>query len=225
MRSRLIPANEYVRLRWRNGAGWTRRIHAARGVDHAVDAGAGSETDADTDTNWDWRLSIAEIEQAAGFSHFPGNERELVLLHGNGLRLRFDDGEQRLLPPPHGRCRFHGERTVAGEPVDGVVHVFNLLWRPEAVSARLWHRPLVGPMLLFIDPGSAWAVHQVAGDARIDGDAALPALAGGDTALLHAGASRARYVIEGGGEVLLVRIEPRQQVAVGAGIDTPDAGI
>ena len=26
-RSRVIPANEYRRIRWRNGQGWTREIH------------------------------------------------------------------------------------------------------------------------------------------------------------------------------------------------------
>src|SRR3546814_1773315 len=86
--SRVIAANEYRRERWRNGLGWTREIHA-----HRPDPGG----------DWTWRLSIAEIERDAPFSAFPGVDRELVLLHGNGLRLRFDDGESHLLGPPHGR--------------------------------------------------------------------------------------------------------------------------
>ena len=44
--SRVIPANEYRRERWRNGLGWTREIHAS------MPASGGA---------WDWRLSIAEI--------------------------------------------------------------------------------------------------------------------------------------------------------------------
>src|SRR3546814_1791648 len=71
--SRVIAANEYRRERWRNGLGWTREIHA-----HRPDPGS----------DWAWRLSIAEIERDAPFSAFPGVDRELVLLHGNGLRLR-----------------------------------------------------------------------------------------------------------------------------------------
>ncbi len=199
MRPHCIPANEYQRVRWRNGAGWTREIlqSASRGV-------AGE----DPALAWDWRLSIAEIEHATDFSRFPGVERELVLLRGNGLLLRFDDGQQRVLQPPHGRCQFRGEGVLTGEPVDGPVHAFNLMWRREAVSARLWHRPLVGPMLVFVDPGSCWAVYLVAGGARIAGDTAVPPLAGGDTAVLPAGEGRARYLIEGGGELLLVRVEP-----------------
>ncbi|CAN5610845.1 HutD family protein [soil metagenome] len=199
MRPQRIPANEYRRVRWRNGAGWTREIlqSSVRGV--AAD---------DPAVAWDWRLSIAEIEKPTGFSRFPGVERELVLLRGNGLLLHLDDGEDRVLPPPHGRCRLAGEDGTTGAPVDGPVHVFNLMWRREAVSARLWHRPLVGSMLVFVDPGSCWAAYLLAGEARIAGDAAVPPLAGGDTAVLTAAVGRARYLIEGGGELLLVQVEP-----------------
>ena len=55
----------------------------------------------------------------------------LVLLSGNGLRLRFDDGAAHLLQPPHERLRFEGERAVGGELVDGTTHDFNLMWRRE----------------------------------------------------------------------------------------------
>ena len=110
--SRIIPANEYRRERWRNGLGWTREI--ARVPDAGV---------------WNWRLSIAEIEQDAAFSEFPGIDRELVLLRGNGLRLRFNEGRVVELAPPHGRHRFAGEDAATGELVDGATHDFNLMWR------------------------------------------------------------------------------------------------
>jgi environmental stress-induced protein Ves len=189
--SRVIPANEYRRERWRNGAGWTREIHAEP-------AGA----------DWYWRLSIAEIEQDAPFSAFPGIERELVLLAGNGLRLRFDDGEVCELLPPHARRRFAGERGVAGELLDGPTQDFNLMWRRDAIDAQLWHRPLVGPMVIFADPGTCWVVHLLAGQARFDDDSRLPPLEAGDTALLRSGDARQRHVLDGGGEALLIRLRP-----------------
>jgi environmental stress-induced protein Ves len=190
--SHVIPANEYRRERWKNGAGWTREIHA-----HP----------ATTSTQgWDWRLSIAEIEQDAPFSTFPGIDRELVLLSGNGLRLRFDDGEVQELQPPHDRLRFAGERGVTGELVDGPTQDFNLMWRRDAIDAQLWHRPLVGPMVVFAEPGEAWALHLIAGQARFADDSALPDLAAGDTALLQAGNARLRHVIDGGGELLVARL-------------------
>lgn len=200
MRSRVIPANEYVRTRWRNAAGWTREIHAQPAT---VRNAGGTST-----TGWDWRLSIAEIEHAATFSRYEGVERELVLLSGNGLQLRFGDGSQQQLLPPHDRCRFSGEAELEGEPVDRVVHVFNLMWRRDAIEAQLWHRPLVGPMVVFADPGSTWVVHLIAGQARFADDSALPDLSASDTALLQTGRTRLRHIIEGAGEALMIRLQP-----------------
>lgn len=194
-RTRVIAANEYRRERWKNGLGWTREIcrYPATGA-------------------WDWRVSIAEIEQDAAFSAFAGVDRELVLLSGNGLRLRFDDGRVRELLPPHAAARFAGEEAVVGELVDGRTIDFNLMWRRNAVDAQLWHRPLVGTMVLFVDPGETWAVHLMAGQARFAGGSDAPPLHAGDTALLNAPHSRGRAVLDGGGEALLARIRPVEGV-------------
>ncbi len=195
----VIPSNEYRRERWRNGLGWTREI-LRRSL-----GGVNLESDAE---HWDWRLSIAEIERDAAFSTFEGVDRELVLLSGNGVRLRFVDGEVHELLPPHERLRFAGERALTGELVDGPTHDFNLMWRRDRVQASLWHRPLVGPMVIFAEPGTAWAVYLMAGQATFCDESGLPPLAAGDTAVLQAGQSRLRHVLDGGGEALLIRIEP-----------------
>jgi len=208
MGSRVIPSTEYRRTRWRNGLGWTREIATGRLPD-SVPQVPGSIADAD----WDWRLSIAEIDADVRFSEFPGIDRELVLLSGNGLRLRFDDGEARLLVPPYGRSRFAGERGLRGELLDGPSRDFNLMWRRERIAAQLLHRPLVGPMVLFVEPHGTWAVHLLAGQARFADDSGLPALAAADTAILQAGATRLRHVIDGGGDVLLLRMDPATDTA------------
>ena len=184
----VIPAQDYRRLRWRNGGGWTREIHAEGGE------------------HWSWRLSIAELEGRAPFSRFPGVERELVLLDGEGLQLDFDDGQVHTLMPPHQRLRFAGERGLHGAPLAGAVQCFNLMWRRGAVEAASWHRPLAGTMVVFVDPGSTWALHLLAGRVRFEGGI-LPELATGDTALLRAGRARTRYALDGGGEALLLRLD------------------
>ena len=191
-RSRVIPANEYQRVRWKNGLGWTREIVRVPDVD-----------------DWDWRLSIAEIERDADFSTFPGIDRELVLLSGNGLRIVFDDGESHTLLPPHGQLRFAGERGARGELVVGTTHDFNLMWRRDRLDAQLWRRPLVGPMLLFAEPGTTWAVHLLSGRAEFADGSDLPLLEAGDSAVLEAGGDRMRHVLEGGGELLLAKLQRR----------------
>ncbi|MCW0390625.1 Protein Ves [Xanthomonas sacchari] len=188
--ARVIPANEYRRERWRNGLGWTREILRL--------PAAGDD--------WVLRLSIAEIEQDAAFSAFPGIDRELVLLRGNGVRLRFDDGEEQVLQDPCARLRFAGERPLRGELLDGPTHDFNLMWRRDRLRTQLLHRPLVGPMLFFAEPAVAWAVHLLAGQAQFDAASGLPPLAAGDSAWLAADARR-RFALSGGGEVLAMRIE------------------
>ncbi len=188
--SRIIPANEYRRERWKNGLGWTREIVRV------------PDNDA-----WDWRLSIAEIERDAAFSPFPGIDRELVLLRGNGLRLRFDEGRAIDLMPPHDRVRFAGEDAVVGELIDGTTHDFNLMWRRGRVRTELLHRPLVGPMLFFTEPGVHWVIHLIAGQAAFDTASGLGSLWSGDTAVLVPGEARKRYAIQGGGELLAIRIE------------------
>jgi uncharacterized protein len=193
----LIPAHEYRRERWRNGFGWTREILRS--------PSAGT----DTDDAWDWRMSIAEIEQDGPFSIFPGVERELILLHGNGLRLRFDDDEVHAIEPPHGRLRFAGERIAFGELLDGPTHDFNLMWRRDRIDAELWHRPLVGLMVLFVEPGEQWAVHVLSGHAQASDAAARTTAAMGDTLLFSATQTRARFALDGGGEVLVIRLRTR----------------
>ncbi len=195
--TRVIAAVDYRRERWKNDAGWTRQIHA--------------EPRADGGPGWDWRLSIAEIEQDAPFSAFPGTDRELVLLEGNGLRLCFADGEARLLLPPHDRHRFAGERALRGELVDGPTRDFNLMWRRDAIEAQAWHRPLVGSMAIFVSPGETWGLYLMAGNAAFSADSGLPAMAAGDTALLSAPEGRRRFLVDGAGEALLLRFSPKLQ--------------
>lgn len=190
-RSRVIPAVDYRRSRWANGAGWTREIHAEP-------AGEG----------WDWRMSIAEVGTRASFSCFPGVDREIVLLAGEGMRLEFEDGEVVRLEPPFGRHRFAGERALVGDPVGGPTQDFNLMWRRDRIAADLWRRPLVGAMVVFAEPGQTWAIHVLAGGARFADGSGLPPLAMGDTALLSAGGERLRHVLDGGGEALLMRLAP-----------------
>ncbi len=195
--TRVIPAYDYRRERWRNGLGWTREILRVPA----------------TGDDWLLRLSIAEIEQDAAFSAFPGVERELVLLRGEGLRLRFADGRCHVLMPPHDRLRFAGEDEVGGELVDGVTHDFNLMWRRDALEAELLHRPLVGSMFFFAEPDTAWAIHLLSGQAEFEGEPALQPLEAGDSAWLGAG-ERRRYALRGGGELLAARVrtagaEPR----------------
>jgi environmental stress-induced protein Ves len=191
MKVRHLPANEYRRERWKNGLGWTREI-----VRHPE----GSD-------NWHWRISIAEVDKDGPFSAFPGCDRELVLLSGEGMRLIFEDGESVVLNPPHDRHRFGGERVLKAELIDGPTHDFNAIWRRDAVQSLVLHRPLVGAMVFFAESGVRWLVYLLKGQAFFK-DQPLPLrMEQGDSAVIEPGESGARVILDGGGEVLLVKFQ------------------
>lgn len=183
----LLPALSHRRERWKNGAGWTREIlrHPAEG-------------------DWDWRVSVAEVGSDGPFSTFPGCEREIVLLAGQGMHLDFDEGGSCLLAPPHGRLRFAGERPVSARLVEGPTIDFNLIWKRDAIDAQLLHRPIVGAMLFFGEPGVTWLLYVLAGQVRTP----IGALDAGDAARLRPEFGQ-RLVIEGGGELLLAKLRIR----------------
>ena len=194
---RLFPAHEYRRERWRNGAGWTREILTLSDGGEHPSGGDG----------WELRLSIAEIEAPAAYSCFPGMCREQVLLTGSGLQLQFGDGQQASLEPPHQRLRFPGDRKVSAAPVDGRVEVFNAIWRPSRLEVAVMHRPLVGSLFCFADVTTSWVLYLLGGQARVTGDGVAGGVLGnGDSAWL-ASAGRCRFAVEGGGELLLLRLD------------------
>jgi uncharacterized protein len=191
MNLHLIPANEYRRERWKNGLGWTREI--LRWPEDAMD--------------WDWRVSIAEVDKPGPFSRFAGCDRELVLLAGEGMRLVFDDDGAVDLMPPYGRHRFSGERDLCAELIAGPTQDFNLIWKRDRVTATLLHRPLVGPMVFFSEPGVRWIVHVLGGQAAFKDQARPARLERGDTAYIEpSGGSGHRLILDGGGELLLIKL-------------------
>ncbi len=178
-------------MRWKNNLGWTREIFRSPDND-----------------DYDWRVSIAEIDHDCAFSAFPGHDRVLVLLEGNGMRLRFSGGELIELSPPRDRIRFRGEDELNCELLDGPTRDFNLIWKRDRVKADVLHRPLVGPMVFFAEPRVQWLIHLIGGRARLKDRSDVAVLEQGDSLRLWAGADgSARSILDGGGELLLVRVE------------------
>jgi environmental stress-induced protein Ves len=190
----VLHAEDYQRMRWKNGAGWTSEVFRFPDAD-----------------DWGWRLSIAEVETDAPFSTFPGVDRALVLLEGNGMRLRFDDGDTRELLPSSNVLCFSGERPLVGQLVDGPSRDFNLMWKRDRVDAQLWRRQLVGAMVLFADPGEIWVVHMLSGMAHFSGSTGLGGMESGDTAILRSHGARTRFALDGAGELLLIRVVGRDE--------------
>ena len=84
---------------WKNGLGRTRElaIHPP---------GAGMD-------DFLWRVSIAEVDKAAPFSAFPGVDRVIALLDGDGFTMHLADGRTHALTTPCAPFAFAGELEVA----------------------------------------------------------------------------------------------------------------
>jgi environmental stress-induced protein Ves len=118
--------------------------------------------------------------------------------------VRTEDLEPACLEAPYALCRFDGAANTRAECVDGPCEVISLMFRPEAVQARLLARPLLGSMLFFPRAGERWLLHLASGQARVREAALSVDLAQGDSALLFG--EGGRVLLEGGGELVLVQV-------------------
>ncbi len=125
----VLDADAARPMPWRNGGGTTTEL----AIDPA-DGGLGE--------SFDWRVSIAEVRSSGPFSSFPGLRRLIALVEGEGMTLRFDDGERHKLDEVMVPFGFDGGRALSGELVAGPVRDFNLIYDPSRVRASLW--PLRG---------------------------------------------------------------------------------
>ena len=187
----LLRASDYQRVRWKNDGGWTTEI--------ARDPSAASD-------HFRWRVSIADIESDGPFSNFPGVDRDLLLLAGNGIELDIDGAPPLRLTERFQRVHFAGESNVDCRLLAGPTRDFNVMVRRDAVRAEVVARPLVGSMVIFPEDGVEWLVHAFAGDAHARSAQQEISLPAGSTLKLDFDdGERARVVIEGAGELVLVK--------------------
>ena len=79
MATTVLKAADYRRMPWKNGGGETTEITV-------VPPGASLES-------FDWRISMALVKSDGPFSVFPGIDRTLSILDGEGVRLTVDQAD------------------------------------------------------------------------------------------------------------------------------------
>ncbi|ARJ70106.1 HutD family protein [Paracoccus contaminans] len=156
---KLVRRADLVPQPWKNGGGVTREIAA-----HPP--GAGLE-------DFDWRLSMAEIASDGPFSAFPGIDRTLTVIEGDGLALDFGAGAVDL--PALRPLAFPGEAPVAARLRGGPVTDLNVMTRRAALSHAVRLLPPGAP----IPAGTAALV------ALTNGMAGGQAISLGDTLLIE----------------------------------------
>jgi environmental stress-induced protein Ves len=196
---RVLRPADYTRMPWKNGGGTTTQL---------------AVYPSDLPDTFEWRISIADIETNGPFSTFAGYDRFIALLEGVGMELRFDDTESVRLERRLQFVKFAGERRTEGVLISGKVRDFNVICKRDAVNAEVLHRPLVGPMVFFRD--ATWFIYVADGSAVAKSGDDTCTLETGASLLLHASADAQRVVLNGGGEVVLVKFATRVAMAAEA---------
>ncbi len=120
---RILRAQDYRRMRWKNGGGETTEIIV-------------SPEGASLDT-FDWRVSMAHVASDGPFSLFPGIDRTLAVLDGNGIRLRVAGTGTFDLTPASEPLAFPADAAAGAELIDGPIHDLNVMSRRGAMRHRL----------------------------------------------------------------------------------------
>lgn len=188
-----LRASDYRRVRWKNDGGWTTEI---------------ARDPRDESTDFRWRVSIADIESDGPFSIFADVDRDLVLLSGNGMNLDFAGAAPLRIGERFQHVHFRGEAAVDCKLIAGPTRDFNVMVRRGLARAEVVARPLVGSMVIFPEAGAEWLIHVHAGQAIArDKDGEIDATAG-ETIRADADPNGSRIVLEGGGELVLVKLMP-----------------
>lgn len=111
MTIRHLPASGYDARPWKNGTGTTDEICL-------LPEGANRE-------DFSLRVSRATIADPGAFSSFPGMDRVITVIEGNGLTLDF--GAQVANLAPEEPFRFDSGLTPVGAPTEGPLRVVNVM--------------------------------------------------------------------------------------------------
>jgi environmental stress-induced protein Ves len=173
---------------WLNGGGVTREVVSAR---------SGPQ-------GFDWRISIADVSEPGPFSTFPGVDRIITVVEGEGMDLVVDGVEHVL--GLHEPFHFDGASRTSCSRLAGPVRDLNVMTRSDRLSATVairnlsQTRPIAveGRQVLVLLTGSAVVV-------GADGSRA-------DLHLLDAVCPMGEHVrlVEGFGRAIVVRLEDRR---------------
>lgn len=141
MTPRVIRAAEGRRMPWKNGGGETVELLA-----HP----AGADLDA-----FDWRVSLARVATDGPFSAFPGVDRTLTILDGEGLELAVGAGPPIRLTSASAPFAFPADAASTGRLLAGPVTDLNVMTRRGRFAHEVDSLSLAGPTRVAARGGTA----------------------------------------------------------------------
>lgn len=164
----VIRRQDMATMPWKNGGGITHEVYRLNSTDPSHD--------------FDVRLSIAEVRANGPFSKFPGVDRCIVLLEGDGFELQRKDGLQARFRRPGDLFGFAGEDDFHCKLPDGSSGVmdFNVMTHRASRRASVRRHESGGVVVAGRDGGSkgfvlALQAGSVGGVAMSQGEVAVVA--------------------------------------------------
>lgn len=147
----LIRADQYTKMLWKNGAGFTLEIARSQG-----------------EGDFEWRISMADVTTSGPFSLFLNKQRIISVLDGQGMVLHVDDLPAKTLNQGD-IFAFHGESQVQSELVDGAIRDLNLIYDPAKFHAR-FQRVKGTEEQTFLSPADLIFIFNQGGETQVNVD-------------------------------------------------------
>jgi environmental stress-induced protein Ves len=120
---RILRAENYRRMRWKNGGGETAEIAV-------YPEGAGLD-------DFGWRVSMAKVEAGGPFSAFPGVDRTLSILEGEGIVLDIEGRQPVTLTAASAPYNFPADAATNAELLGGPIIDLNVMTRRGRYAHRV----------------------------------------------------------------------------------------
>ncbi|MFQ0816027.1 HutD-family protein [Brucella anthropi] len=146
----ILKAENHRRMPWKNGGGIT--------VEIAIHPQAASVED------FDWRLSMATVAGDGPFSVFPGIDRTLSVLEGEGIVLDIE-GQATPLTRESAPLAFAADARVSARLIDKAITDLNVMTRRGRFTHMVQRLPVNGTTLTLI---SGNPVHLFCAEGQID---------------------------------------------------------
>jgi environmental stress-induced protein Ves len=151
MTGRILRSSDYQRMPWKNGGGTTTEIWKAASP-------AGDVL---------WRLSIADVASNGPFSEFPGIDRWIMVIAGNGMYLAIGGASDKRLDRPFEPLFFPGDAKTECRLIDGPIRDFNFMIARSFGKGSLQVLPLTGGMSAPLGENTV-AIHALVGGVEIE---------------------------------------------------------
>ena len=122
MSIRIQRFDEHLKMPWKNGLGITREV-----ISKPALHGPGG---------FDWRISLATVGASGPFSVFPGIDRTIAVLQGDGMRLTVDGHKEAPLTVESMPFPFSGDAEVDADCLGGETLDLNVM----SLRGRFVHR-------------------------------------------------------------------------------------